>query len=441
MITEIQVENQVDDVVMPDNLKVGLMVAEQRKRCASGGCFEEFHGLGFGQSPFHVLPALAKALSESTEKGHYSDAEGILELRKSIADFNKRHFGLDIDPARIVVGPGTKDIINTLFGMIKGDVILPSPSWIGYRPQIHLLNKHFHTFFLKPENGYKIQANEFEEFVSNLHDGQHTLVLNNPHNPTGVVYTKQELENLADICKKHNVLVLADEIYALDTYDFSKFTSMGKIYPEGTFVTNGLSKDRSAGGYRLGSCILPTTSSEKLASDYKKVAATVYTNVSTPIQHAAIKAYDPNSEIEEYINITRDIHRIMGTYLSEEWGKVEGVSTTKPQGAFYFFADFNSLKDDLKRKNVMTSNHLGESLLSCPFHIAVVTGDACMLEPDNYGARIAFVDYDGKKTFDDYKNNKPQNAIEEMEFVLRNAPLIVRSVDSLKEWIKYIKST
>ena len=99
MITEIQVESQVEQVVMPDNLKVGLMVAEQRKRCASDGCFEEFYGLGFGQSPFHVLPVLAKALSESTDKGHYSDAEGILELRKSIADFNKRHFDLDVDPA------------------------------------------------------------------------------------------------------------------------------------------------------------------------------------------------------------------------------------------------------------------------------------------------------------------------------------------------------
>jgi aspartate aminotransferase len=170
------------------------------------------------------------------------------------------------------------------------------------------------------------------------------------------------------------------------------------------------------------------------------VAATVYTNVSTPTQYAAIKAYEPNSEIDDYINTTREIHRIMGEYLSEEWDKVEGVTTTKPQGAFYFFADFNQLTDDLKRKKVMTSNQLGESLLSCPFHIAVVTGDACMLEPDNYGARIAFVDYDGKKTFDDYKNNKPQNSTEETEFVLRNAPLMVRSADSLKEWVKYIKS-
>ena len=440
-MNEIQVENQVDKVVMPDNLKVGLMVAEQRKKCASGGCTEEFYGLGFGQSPFHVLPVLSKALAESTEKGHYSAAEGILELRMAISDFNKRHFGLDVDPNRIVIGPGTKDIINTLFGIIKGDVIIPSPSWIGYRPQIHLLNKHFHTFFLKPQHDYKIQPDEFEEFVSKLHDEQHMLVLNNPHNPTGALYTKQELEDLANVCRKHNVLVLADEIYALDTYDFSQFTSMGTIYPEGTFVTNGLSKDRSAGGYRLGSCILPTTSSEKLASDYKKVAATVYTNVSTPTQYAAIKAYEANQEIDQYIAITRDIHRIMGAYLSEQWNNIDGITATKPKGAFYFYADFNQLEPNLKRKNVMTSNQLGESLLSCPFHIAVVTGDSCMLEPDNFGARIAFVDYDGKSTYDNYRNNKPKTPSDEIEFVKRNAPLMVKSTESLKEWVKFIKSS
>ena len=440
VLSQIQVEDHVSRVVMPDNLKVGLMVAEQRKKCASGGCTGEYYGLGFGQSPFHVPPVLSNALSDSSNKGHYSAAEGIRELREAIAGFNKRHFGLDVDSSRIIVGPGTKDIINTLFGMIKGDVIIPSPSWIGYRPQIHLLNKHFHTYFLKPEHNYKIQPEDFEEFLSKLHVMQHTLVLNNPHNPTGALYTKQELEKLANVCRKYNVLVLSDEIYALDTYDFSKFTSMGVVYPEGTFVTNGLSKDRSAGGYRLGSCILPTTSSEKLASDYKKVAATVYTNVSTPTQYAAIKAYEPNGEIEDYISTTREIHKIMGTYLSEKWDSIDEITATKPEGAFYFFADFNSMSALLKKKGVDTSNKLAESLLSCPFHIAVVTGDACMLEPDNYGARITFVDYDGKKTFDDYKNNKPQNRSDELEFVKRNAPLMVRSVDSLREWIEFIKS-
>lgn len=440
MIDHIQVESHIDQVAMPDNLKVGLMVAEQRKICASGGCTGEYYGLGFGQSPFHVPPVLEHALSENSNKGHYSDAEGILELREAVAGFNKRHFDLDVDPQRIVIGPGTKDIINTLFGIIKGGVILPSPSWIGYRPQIHLLDKHFHTFHLKPENNYKINPLEFEEFVSGLSGKQHTLVLNNPHNPTGAVYTRKELESLAEVCRRKNVLVLADEIYALDTYDVSKFTSMAKVYPEGTFVTNGLSKDRSAGGYRLGSCILPSTSSEKLASDYKKVAATVYTNVSTPIQYAAIKAYEPSAEIEDYISTTRQIHQMMGQYMCQQWDSVDGISATNPEGAFYFFADFNSLSTDLRKKGVDNSNKLAESLLSCPFHIAVVTGDACMLESDNYGARIAFVDYDGKKTFDDYKENPPKNDSEKLEFVKRNAPLMVRSVDSLKQWVSYVKS-
>lgn len=217
-------------------------------------------------------------------------------------------------------------------------------------------------------------------------------------------------------------------------------TSMGLVYPEGTFVTNGLSKDRSAGGYRLGSVILPTTSSDKLKNDFQKVAATVYTNVSTPIQYAAIKAYEPNEEIEDYIQTTREIHRIMGSYISKEWDSVEEIHVTKPQGAFYFFADFNDLSQDLQRHGVDTSNKLGESLLSCPYHLATVTGDANLLEPKDYGARIAFVDYDGKKTFDRFKSNPPKSSSEELQFVRENAPMMAKSVDSLREWVKSIKA-
>jgi len=436
---EILVESHVKKIVMPDNLKMGLMIAEQRKKCASVGCNVEYFALGFGQSPFHVPPPLVKALASSANQGHYSAAEGILELRQAISGFNKRHFGIDVDPSRIVIGPGTKDLINTLVNIVKGGVILPSPSWIGYRPQITLLDKHFHIFHLKPEFNYRIQPDDLDEFVSKIESEQHMMVLNNPHNPTGIVYTKQELEKIAEVCRKHNILVIADEIYALDTYEINNFTSMGLVYPEGSFITNGLSKDRSAGGYRLGSCILPTTSTEELENDFKKVAATVYTNVSTPTQYAAIKAYEPNEEIEEYINITRQIHRIMGTYLSEEWNKVDGIKTTKPEGGFYFFADFNELADDLKKKGVTTSNKLGESALSCPHHIGIITGDACLLEPNDYGARIAFVDYDGKKTFDNYKQNPPRSNSDELEFVKQNAPMMVKSVNALKEWVSYIK--
>ena len=438
-VFEIRIEPHVDKITMPDNLKVGLMIAEQRKKCASGGCHEEYYALGFGQSPFHVPPPLVKALSDNANQGHYSAAEGILELREAISGFNKRHFGLDIDPARIIVGPGTKDLLNTIVNIIEGGVILPSPSWIGYRPQLNLQGKHFHTFHLKSENNYRINPDDLDAFASKLEGNQHMMVLNNPHNPTGVVYSKEELEKITEVCRKHNILIIADEIYALDTYDMNNFTSMGSVYPEGSFITNGLSKDRSAGGYRLGTVILPLNS-EKLQNDFKKVAATVYTNVSTPTQYAAIKAYEPNEEIEEYINTTRQIHRIMGTYLSNEWNKVEGIKATTPQGAFYFYADFNELSEDLKRKGVSTSNQLAESLISCPHHIGVVTGDANMLDPNDYGARIAFVDYDGKKTFDNYLQNTPRSVSDELEFVKQNAPMMVKSTDALKGWVEFIKS-
>ena len=305
---------------------------------------------------------------------------------------------------------------------------------------MNLVDKHFHTFHLNPENDYKIEPDTLDEFASKLDDEQHMMVLNNPHNPTGLVYTKQELEKITEVCRKHNILVLADEIYALDTYDMKNFTSMGHVYPEGSFITNGLSKDRSAGGYRLGSCILPTSSTEKLFSDFKKIAATVYTNVSTPTQYAAIKAYEPNEEIEDYIDTTREIHRMMGNYLSDEWNKVDCIKATKPVGAFYFFANFNELSNDLKKKEVATSNQLADSLISCPYHIGVVTGDACMLDPDDYGARIAFVDYNGKQAFEDYKHNKPKSNSDELKFVKRNSPMMVKSTESLKKWVEYIKS-
>ncbi len=439
---EIKVNPLVDSIVMPENLKVGLMIAEYRKMCEKTECSFEYYSFAFGQSPFHVPPPLEEALRANASKGHYSAAEGIPELREAMAGFNKRHFGLDVDPSRIVVGSGTKDLIFSLFTIISGDVIIPSPSWIGYFPQLKLLGRRYHTLYMRPENDYKIDPDELDEYLAKLFNEkrQHLLVVNNPHNPTGNVYSGEELARIADVCRRHNVLVLADEIYALSTYDFESFTSMGLIYPEGTFITNGLSKDRSAGGYRLGSCILPATDSKDLIDDFTKVAATVYTNVSTPTQYAAVAVYEPNSEIEEYFEITREIHRIIGRFTSDGFNRIDGVRATMPKGSFYFFADFNALSEDLKRKGVVTSNELGHSMLDHPHHIATVTGDAVMLRPDDFGARIAFVDYDGKAAFERYKAGPPRTESEEVEFVHQAAPMVVKGVEQMRAYVEDIRS-
>ena len=436
----IRIEPHVDSIIMPENLRVGLMVAEQRKKChKEKKCDAEYYGFGFGQSPFHVPEPIARALAGNTEKGYYSDAEGIYELRQAVAGFNKRHFKLDIDPSEIIIGPGTKPLIHMVFDIVRGDVIIPSPSWIGYFPQIKLLDKHFHTFYTKPEFGYKIQPEDLDAFLSEIHREQHILVLNNPHNPTGALYSEKELKAIVEVCRNHNTYVLADEIYALTTYHFERFTSMRRIYPDGSFVTNGLSKDRSSGGYRLGSCILPEDCSEDLKEDFRKVAATVYTNVSTPTQYAAITAYEPNEEIEAYFTVTREIHRIIGQFMSAEFNTIAGIKATVPEGTFYFFADFNELAEDLRKNGVSTSNELGRSLIAHPHHIATVTGDACMLRPDDYGARIAFVDYDGKEAFEKFKEKPPRTTSEEEAFVRDNAPRMIAGVEALKMYVDEIK--
>jgi len=439
LMKKILVEEYVESITMPENIKIGLMISEQRKKCKNVGCYiDDYYGFAFGQSPFHVPESIAKALAEHADKGQYSDAEGIPQLREAISKFNKRHFKLEIDPSRIIVGPGTKELIHMMFNILRGGVVIPSPAWIGYFPMIKLLHKHFHMLYLKPELDYKIQPDDLDTFLSQLPSGQHILVVNNPHNPTGTLYSNKELEGIAEVCRKYNTIVLSDEIYALTTYEIEEFTSMGLIYPEGSFITNGLSKDRSAGGYRLGYCILPEIISEELKQDFKKVAATVYTNVSTPTQYSAIKAYEPNKEIEEYFKIMREIHRIMGRFMSAGFNAIDGIKATSPKGGFYFFADFNELKEDLISKGIKTSNDLGKSLLSHPYHIATITGDTILLKPDNIGARIAFVDYDGKKVFERFKQDPPKTESEEIEFVEQNAPRMVRGLQALKDYVNHL---
>jgi len=363
---KILIEPNIASVTMPENVRVGLMVSEYRIKCKSMGCPFDYLAFAFGQSPLPLPKVLSQALIKNADKGHYSDANGVFELREAIAGFNERHFGLKVSPDDIFVGPGTKGVVHIIFNILQGDVIIPSASWIGYSPIANLLEKPVHVLPTELKNDYKIEAKQLETFLKKAKAKQHLLIINSPNNPTGAVYSKKELEAIATVCRKYNTYVLADEIYALTTYKMSDFTSMGTVYPEGTFTLNGIAKDRSAGGYRVGYTIFPTNCHDELRAEFKKVAATMYTNIPTPIQYAAITAYKPNKEIEEYFDTARKLHQLIGQYMSQEVGKIKGLRVTKPKGGFYFFVDFNDVKKNLKRKGVKTSNQLAEFLIGHP---------------------------------------------------------------------------
>ena len=268
----------------------------------------------------------------------------------------------------------------------------------------------------------KIAPNDLKRLALRLQDRQKILILNNPHNPTGMLYNKLELEEIADVCRELNITVISDEIYAQTTYDFSKFVSMGKIYPEGTFVTNGLSKSHAAGGYRLGYVIFPQHAVD-LKAQFKKILATEYTAVSTPIQHAAVAGFEISHEMDEYFKVTRNIHKIMGEYTYNTLTVIDGIKATKPEATFYLLADFNAYAPELQKAKITTSQKLSEALIVHPYHTAIVGGDSLVLERTDFSARIAYVDYDGAKVFDAYQQQTPKTHSERTEFVQNNAPV------------------
>jgi aspartate aminotransferase len=421
---------------MPENLKLNTFLKEFHFNCPHPECSFGLYGFAFGQSPFPVPLLIQEALMKNANQGAYAPVPGIPELRNAISKYNKHYFGMDIAPERIYVGPGTKELIFNLLEILHGTVILPTPAWLGYLPQIRFLKKNFHMLPAKPNK--KFSPVDLKKLALRLQDRQKILILNNPHNPTGLLYDKYELEEIAYVCREQNIIIISDEIYAQTTYDFSKFISMGKIYPEGTFVTNGLSKSHAAGGYRLGYVIFPQHAVD-LKRQFKKILATEYTAVSTPIQHAAVAGFEISKEMDIYFGATRNIHHIMGEYTYNALSTIEGIRLTKPDATFYLLADFNAFANDLRKAKITTSQKLSESLIVHPYHTAIVGGDSLVLERTDFSARIAYVDYNGTKALQNYLDNKPKTSSERVEFVKNNAPKIVAGIEMIGRFFQDLR--
>ena len=426
----------IDEVQMPENVALSMKVTMFRLKCAQMGCTYDYAHFAFGGSPFPVPDGVQEALRQHSGAGEYLPPVGIEPLRRQISKFWGNHFDLDIDPNRVVVMPGSKQAIYQILALFQGPMILPQPSWVGYLPIAQLLNKEIVRLPTPADNGYRITAERLADVAKKMDAPQSILILNSPHNPTGAVYTDGELRALVDVCRKYNVLVLSDEIYSLLAYDADGFTSVAKLYPEGTFVTNAVSKHAGAGGYRLGFAILPDNSTEEQVLNFQKVGAAIYTNASAPIQFAAIAAFGLDEEMTRYIEAQRDIHRIMTTDLARRFRELEGVDVTTPQGSFYFFADFEGLRDKLAPYGIQTGVELGDLLYGHPHHIAMVAGEYLMMPPESLTFRVASVDYDGNQAMKAYLEEPPKGAGDERAFVESNAHRLLMGVERLRRWIE-----
>ena len=220
---------------------------------------EEIYHFGFGQSPFPVPPPFVKHLKETAGINAYLNVSGLPELRKEIVEFHREWDSVELEEESLVVGPGSKELIYLCLAVFRGTVLLAAPAWTTYRPQARLAGHEPLLISQQSNNHWKLTARDLEAGLEQVgeREGGCLLILTNPGNPSGCVYSRSELESLAEVCRREQIIVLSDEIYARLTYPGGEHVCMSEIYPEGTILTSGFSKWSSAGGWRLGYAHFP----------------------------------------------------------------------------------------------------------------------------------------------------------------------------------------
>jgi len=212
--------------------------------------------LGFGQSPFPVPNVMIEELQKNAHIKDYLHTQGLDILREQISHYYKTRFSVKSNADQIVVGPGSKELIFLAQLTLGRSLFLPKPSWVSYDPQAKLLGLRTHWIPTHAEDEWKLTAETAKVFLSNHPNKTFTTIFNYPNNPTGAIYSSEELASLTEVFREYGVLVISDEIYGEFTFE-NDHVSLGSIYPEGTIVCSGLSKWCGAGGWRLGYMIFP----------------------------------------------------------------------------------------------------------------------------------------------------------------------------------------
>ena len=358
---------------------------------------------GFGQAAFPVPEILISALKEAAGENSYLPTQGLPALREAVSRFFKNEFSLGYSGDDVFIGPGSKELIFQVSYMIEGVLLAPAPSWVSYGPQATLRGKKLVPIETRRENAYKLTPRELDRACHQLAQEQKLLILNNPNNPTGAVYSSDELKELADICRAYNVLVISDEIYAMIDFTGNPHASIARYYPEGTIISTGLSKSFAAGGYRLGAMIIPP-SLDVLKGALRSIISETFSAVSAPVQYAALQAYDKFEQIKPEIGKNTEIYQYASRYLWSRFLEM-GLNCPKPQGAFYLFPDFEAFREKLRKKGILTGIQLADDILKKKA-VAFLPGSDFYFPATNLGVRVASVDFNGKMVRENWPGGK-----------------------------------
>lgn len=394
-----------------------LLINETSRKLEEQG--KKIFKFGFGQSPFKVPEDVVRELKNNAHQNKYLPMQGLSELRNAVAKYTSKKKNYDYKSENVIIGPGSKELMFLLHVIFDGEIILPAPSWVSYAPQAILGRNKAQILQTKRENNWFPTASEIEEIVLKDKNKNYLLFLNSPNNPSGQIC--ENLEEIASIAEKYNLIILSDEIYSELSF-MNNYQSISNFCPEKTIISTGLSKWCGAGGWRLGYFLVPDSLTE-IKNMINVLASETFSAVSAPIQYAAIKAYEQDHS--NYINKSKNILGAIGNYVYENL-RSNKVLINKPQGGFYLMPEFLN-------KKFNSSSEMCDSILN-DTGVALLPGSDFGFEQTKMLARLSFTDFDGQEFMNKIEDNQKIDNDEINKF----APKIVEGVDKLKKWSESI---
>lgn len=347
---------------------VTLAAAAKAKALKAQG--KDILSLTVGEPDFATPENIQEVAVQAIRNGkasYYTPSAGIPELRQAIVDYIKEYYGITYEPSQTIVTDGAKFALYALFQTIldpEDEVIIPVPYWVSYGEQVKLAEGR--PVFVKGEenNGFKITVSQLE---ASRTPKTKALIINSPSNPTGMIYDQKELQAIGEWAVKHDILIVADDIYGRLVYNGNEFTPIATISEairKQTIIINGVSKTYAMTGWRIGYAL----GNQEIIDGMIAIASQSTSNSTAVSQYAAIEALtgeqDPVEEMrvafEERLNI-----------LYPLVSNLPGVTLNKPQGAFYLFPN---VKETLAMCGYANVTKWVEDLLE-ETGVALVTGE------------------------------------------------------------------
>lgn len=295
---------------------------------------QDIIGLGAGEPDFNTPEFIIQAAFEAAEAGDtkYTPSGGTVALKDAIIEKTRRDLWMPYERSEVMVASGAKHALSTLFQAIldPGDeVIVPAPYWVSYPEQIKLSDGVPVILETDESSRFKVTRELLEQHIT---PKTKALVLNSPSNPTGMVYSKEELEMVADVAIKHDLLVISDEIYEKLLYNGATHISIASLpdMRERTVIINGVSKSHAMTGWRIGYAIGP----KEIISAMTNLASHSTSNPTSIAQAASVAAYEEGDAPVEAMRVIFEerLEKIYARLI-----EIEGLTCLKPEGAFYLF--------------------------------------------------------------------------------------------------------